>query len=229
MRLSIIIPVYNEEKSIMQILTKIKKSDIGNIEKEIILIDDFSSDGTRDLLKNLKGENIKVLFHDKNYGKGKAIRTGLKVATGEFILIQDADLEYDPNDYSKLLKPLTNGMADVVYGSRILNKKNKISSIYFFLGGRLLTFLTNIIYFTNITDEPTCYKVFRKNVLDNIVLKCERFEFCPEVTAKIAKKGITIFEVPISYHPRNKKEGKKIKLFDGIVAIWTLLKYRFID
>jgi glycosyltransferase involved in cell wall biosynthesis len=229
MKLSIIIPVYNEEKTILEILSKIDEVKISP-EKEIIIVDDGSKDKTREILSRINGrsKNKKIIFHDKNYGKGHAILTGLKHASGQIILIQDADLEYDPNDYSKLIAPIINKKAKVVYGSRNL-RDNKRSAISFYLGGRFLSFLANLLYGTKITDEATCYKVFRADIIKNIDLKCEKFEFCPEVTAKVAKKGINILEVPISYYPRGKKQGKKIKWKDGIEAIWALIKYRFID
>lgn len=212
-------------------------SAVAGIEKELIIVDDFSTDGTREFLKKYMGncnipqgtEVVKVLFHDKNLGKGMAIRTGLKNVTGDMVIIQDADLEYDPNDYLKLVKPIVEDGADVVYGSRLLSHKNKKSYLRYFIGGQLVTWLTNLLYRSSLTDEPTCYKLFHTNVLKSIKLNCTRFEFCPEVTAKIRKKGIEITEVPISYEPRKIKEGKKIRWMDGLEAIWTLLRYRFKD
>ncbi|MEM4259851.1 MAG: glycosyltransferase family 2 protein [Candidatus Woesearchaeota archaeon] len=224
--LSIIVPVYNEEKTIMKILQKIFAAKIP-LKKEIICVDDGSKDNTVNILKKVKG--IKLIVHKKNQGKGMALRTGIKKATGQIILIQDADLEYDPNDYAALIRPIIQGKAEVVYGSRRLNSKNKQhAGLSFFIGGVGLTMLTNLLYNTRITDEPTCYKVFRSDILKRIPLTCKRFEFCPEVTAKVAKKGVKIFEVPIKYYPRSKKQGKKIKWYDGFEAIWTLLKYRFV-
>lgn len=229
MKLSIIIPVYNEENTIKQLLNLVKKVDIGKVEKEMVIIDDGSYDNTFEVLKNIN--DIKLIRHTKNIGKGAAIRTGIKHATGDIILIQDADLEYDPNEYMALIKPIINGKAEVVYGSRRLKKENKKHSGFsFYIGGVFLTWFTNLLYPSlHITDEPTCYKVFKADVIKNLNLKCKRFEFCPEVTAKIARKGIKIYEVPISYHPRSIKEGKKINWRDGIEAIWTLLKYKFIN
>lgn len=228
--LSIIIPVYNEEKSIKKIIALVKKVDLSHLNtiKEIIVVDDGSKDNTVSVLKTVKG--IKLVMHAKNQGKGAAIRTGIKYATGDIILIQDADLEYDPEDYPALIKPILDGKARVVYGSRRLLKANKQhSGLSFFIGGVTLTWITNLLYGLRITDEPTCYKVFEANVLKNIPLKCKRFEFCPEVTAKVAKRKIRIYEVPIRYYPRSAKEGKKIKWKDGVEAIWALLKYRFVD
>jgi len=230
MKLSIIIPVYNERETIKELINKVEGVNIGKIEKEIIIVDDFSKDGTREILQELvKNKKIKLLFHDKNYGKGHAIKSGLKVAKGDIILVQDADLEYNPNEYNKLIKPIIENKAKVVYGSRILNKGNGYSSLLFYIGGRAVTAITNILYNSRLSDEPTCYKVFRKDVIDGIKIEGERFEWEPEVTAKILKKGIRIAEVPISYNPRGKEKGKKINWKDGIIAIWTLIKYRFRD
>jgi len=218
-------PVYNEEDTIVKILNKITKVDM---DKEIIIVDDCSTDGTREALKYMNDNSIKVIYHDKNMGKGTAIRTALGYVTGDIIIIQDGDLEYEPEDYYGLSKPIIEGRADVVYGSRELLKENKISYYRYALGGKFLSWLTNLLYRSNITDEPTCYKVFKVNILKSIDLKCKRFEFCPEVTAKILRKGIKIHEVPIRYYPRSMEEGKKIRWKDGLQAIWTLLKYRFI-
>jgi len=227
MLLSVIIPVYNERDTILKILEKVKSV---KIDKEIIIVDDFSTDGTREILESLKGkdEKLKIIFQKKHVGKGFAIRTALKFVEGEIVLIQDADLEYDPNEYPKLIEPILEGKAKVVYGSRVL-KKNPKASIIFYIGGRFLSFLTNLLYGTNITDEPTGYKVFSTDVLKSIDLKCLGFEFCPEVTAKVAKKGYKIYEVPINYNPRSIKEGKKIRFKDALKAVFTLIKYRFID
>ena len=230
MLLSVIIPVYNEKNTILKILEKVKSVKIDKIDKEIIIVDDFSNDGTREILESLKGkdEKLKIIFQKKHVGKGFAIRTALKFVEGEIVLIQDADLEYDPNEYPKLIEPILEGKAKVVYGSRVL-KKNPKASIIFYIGGRFLSFLTNLLYGTNITDEPTGYKVFSTDVLKSIDLKCLGFEFCPEVTAKVAKKGYKIYEVPINYNPRSIKEGKKIRFKDALKAVFTLIKYRFID
>ena len=228
MKLSIIIPVFNEKNTVAEILKKIEAADLG-VEKEIIIVDDFSTDGTREILKTAENK-FKVFYHDKNFGKGMALRTGFKEMTGDLAVIQDADLEYDPNDFKILLNKIVDEDLQVVYGSRRLNRsylKERHSGHLFAIGGILLTWLTNFLYGTNITDEPTCYKMFRTDLLKNIDLKCVRFEFCPEITAKIAKQGIKIQEVPISYYPRHKNEGKKINWKDALEAVWTLLKYRF--
>ncbi|MCM8818096.1 MAG: glycosyltransferase family 2 protein [Candidatus Omnitrophica bacterium] len=225
MKLSVIIPVYNEKDTILKILEKVKQV---NVEKEIIVVDDGSTDGTVDILQQIKDEKIKIILKEKNEGKGSAIREGLKYVTGDVIVIQDADLEYNPSDWIEMLKFMEEKNAKVVFGSRIL-RKNKKASFFFYLGGRLLSLLANILYNAKITDEPTCYKMFKKEVIENINLKSKKFEFCPEFTAKIRKKGYKIYEVPISYNPRSIKEGKKIRFKDGIHAIWTLIKYRFIE
>jgi dolichol-phosphate mannosyltransferase len=175
------------------------------------------------------GSDIKIIYHEKNKGKGAAIRTAIKHVTGDIVVIQDADLEYDPNDYVALVKPIMDGTTTVVYGSRQLGLSNKHSYVSFYLGGRLLTILTNLLYRSHITDEPTCYKVFKSETLKSIPLNCARFEFCPEVTAKVLKRKIQIVELPIHYYPRKKEEGKKIKWKDGVHAIWTLLKYWIVE
>jgi len=226
MLLSVLIPAYNEINNIQNILNKIGEV---NIPMEIIVVDDGSTDGTRELLNTLKNDKIKVVFHEKNQGKGGAIKTAIEYSKGDIIIIQDADLEYDPQDYYKLIPVIESGKEKVVYGSRFLNKQNKHSYFSFFLGGQVVTWITNILYFQNLTDEPTCYKVFDAKLLKSIKLNCTGFEFCPEVTAKIAKLGYKIPEVPISYYPRSISEGKKINWKDGVEAIWVLFKYRFVN
>ncbi|MBT7169853.1 glycosyltransferase family 2 protein [Candidatus Woesearchaeota archaeon] len=226
-KLSIIIPVYNEKETIKEIIKQVSEV---KIPKEIILIDDHSTDGTREILETEYAHlrNITVLLHKKNRGKGAAIRTGLNAIGGDIVIIQDADLEYDPKDYPKLIKPILEGKTQVVYGSRFLNKKNKHQYGLNMFATRLLTFMANILYNARITDEPTCYKVFTKQAIKSVDLKCEKFEFCPEVTAKIRKNGYKIIEVPIEYNSRSIEEGKKINWKDGVQAIWTLIKYRII-
>lgn len=230
MKISVIIPAHNEERTIAEIIRRVKAV---NLNKEIIVIDDASTDKTGQIVDRINREDdsgnpVKVVRHLQNQGKGAAIRAGLKGAVGDIVIIQDADLEYDPQDYARLVQPIIDGKTSVVYGSRCLSK-NKISSPGFFLGGKLLSFLANLLYRAGITDEPTCYKVFRREVLQNLDLKCRRFEFCPEVTARLRKKGYSIYEVPIRYYPRTRREGKKIRFSDGISAVWTLVKYRFVD
>jgi glycosyltransferase involved in cell wall biosynthesis len=199
--------------------------ELQNIKKEIIVINDGSNDGTENLLKKI--ENIKLINHKNNKGKGEAIKSGLKHANGDIVLIQDADLEYDPNDYLNLIKPFESDEIKVVYGSRRL-KKNNYSTLSFYLGGIVLTKIANFLYSNaNLTDMHTCYKLFRKDLIDQIELESKGFEFCPEITAKILNKNIFIKEVGISYFPRNKTEGKKIQWKDGFIAIYILLKYKF--
>ena len=226
--LSIIIPCYNEKNTILKILEKIKDVRLIGIEKEIIIIDDFSIDGTREILTSLNDYNI--IFNDKNYGKGFSIREGLKHASGEIIIIQDADLEYNPQNYKDLVQPILENNVQVVYGSRVIGPNRTIHSHYsFYLGGLFLTRLTNVLYHSKLTDQPTCYKVFKKSILDAIELKENRFGFCSEVTSKLLLKNIEPYEVPIDYFPRNKSDGKKISWKDGIRAIYIILKYRIMS
>jgi len=228
MKLSIIIPVYNERKTIREILEKVKGVTIGDIEKEIIVVDDLSTDGSRDILKDEEKRGIRVFYHEKNKGKGAAIRTALGHITGDFVLIQDADLEYDPDDYMKLLTPVLEGKADVVYGSRFTGERKDMLFWHWF-GNKFLTLITNILYNTTLSDMETCYKLFKVEVLAGIRIRSNRFNFEPEITAKVLKRGIRIYEIPISYRGRKFNEGKKITWRDGFSALWTLLKYRFID
>jgi dolichol-phosphate mannosyltransferase len=225
-KLSVLMPVYNESGTVLEIIRQIKSVPL-SIDLEIIIVDDGSSDGTVALLQNLEDIDIKVFLHKTNKGKGRAIRTALAHATGDIIIIQDADLEYDPQDYIPLLEPILQGKASVVYGNRRGRQKMEKSYARYYWGGRLITAITNLLYRTRIHDEPTCYKVFKRAVLEGIELNCEKFEFCPEVTAKVCKAGYTIHEVPISYNPRGFQQGKKINWQDGLQAIWTLIKYRF--
>jgi len=231
MKLSIIIPVYNEEKSILKVIDKVKKVKLNKIKKEILIIDDFSTDNTKEILKKLKNGNIKVFFHQKNQGKGAAIRTGLKNVTGDVILIQDADFEYNPEEYPKLLKPIIENKANVVYGSRLDAIRRNLKNMYklHYFGNMFLTIITNILYGAKITDMETGYKVFRKEVIKGMKLKAKRFDFEPEITAKILKKGYKITEIPINFFGRKFEEGKKITWIDGVKALLYLIKYRFVD
>jgi len=226
MLLSVLIPAYNEIKSIHTLIEKVQSVPL---TKEIIIVDDGSKDGTRELLATYQSvPNIQVYYHEHNQGKGAAIRTAIQHMTGDIAIVQDADLEYEPQDYMALVQPIIDGKEKVVYGSRFLNRENRHSYMTFYIGGQVVTMLTNILYNQRLTDEPTCYKVFEADFLRSIPLECTRFEFCPEVTAKVAKRGIRIKELPINYYPRSIAEGKKISWFDGIEAIWVLLKYRFV-
>jgi len=227
MKLTVLIPVYNEIHTIREILKRVQATELAD---EILLVDDGSTDGTRDILEELNGQGaIRVILHEKNQGKGAAVRTGIKNATGDVLLIQDADLEYDPRDYPALLRPLQEGLAEVVYGSRFLGAPRRVAMFWHMVANKLLTLITNILYNTILTDMETGYKVFRKEVIEDIPLHAKRFEFEPEFTAKILKRGVRIFEVPISFNPRDYDEGKKIGLSDAFEAIWALIKYRFVD
>ena len=227
MKLSIIIPVYNEVKTINKILDKIKLQN--QFEKEIIIIDDFSKDGSRELLKKeLINKVDKVIFNEKNYGKGYSVRKGIEASNGDIILIQDADLEYDPSDYAALINPIAKGLADVVYGSRFMGSQEK--RVLFFwhtMGNKFLTNLSNMFTNLNLTDMEVCYKVFKSDVIKKIKLKENRFGFEPEVTAKIAKMDLKIFEVGIKYYGRKYSEGKKITWKDGFSALKCIIKYSF--
>lgn len=229
MKLSIIIPAYNEEKTIIPLLDKVFAVDFGSVEREVIVVDDGSKDKTGALL-HAYPTSIEIVTHDQNRGKGSAIQSGIKKATGDYVVIQDADLEYEPGDIKLLLDTAMVHHARAVFGSRrlsVADSTNPHGKWYFYAGGVLLTTLANMLYGTRITDEPTCYKLIDRNLLLALEIESKRFEFCPEVTAKIGRLKIPIYEVPIHYNPRNAKEGKKIKAKDGLEAIWTLLKYRF--
>jgi len=219
----VIVPVYNEVAHVDELLQAIHASPV---RKEIIIVDDGSTDGTREKLRAMPlADDVTIVFHEKNCGKGAAIRTALTYARGEYILIQDSDLEYDPQDYPALLRPLEQRQANVVYGVRPDRPER---GLRFFLGAKLLTHLANLLYGSGIHDEATCYKVFRRSLIEQVDLECRRFEFCPEVTAKFCRMGEKIAEVPIAYAPRTAGEGKKIRHADGWLAILTLLRYRFI-
>ncbi len=223
---SIIIPAYNEERTIEEIISKVYNV---SINKEIIVVNDGSQDRTSTIISNIKDKyNLKIINLEKNFGKGYAIRKGIEASSGEIILTQDADLETDPAEYQKLLAPIIEGKAKVVFGSRFLGSINNMNK-FNYIGNKFLTFIANVLYRIKITDEATVYKIFLKEVLDGIKLKSNRFELCPELVAKIAKRKYKIFEVPISFNGRSKNEGKKLRLRDGITAIWTLIKYRFVD
>ena len=222
MQLSIVSPVYNEQATIIELLDRVAAV---NIEKEVIVVDDFSTDGTRALLENYRNEAFTLLLHDRNQGKGAALRTGFQHATGDFVIIQDADLEYDPADFPKLLAVVENENARVVYGSRLATSQPTMT-LRHFVGNRLLTGLTNLLYGSQLTDMETCYKLLDRHLVRNLDLVSNSFNVEPEITAKLLKQGITIHEVPISYQGRSFAEGKKISWKDFISAVWTLLTLR---
>ncbi len=231
-KLCIIMPVYNERQTVEEIVRRVLGVDLNGIQKELILVDDGSTDGTRDVLQTLSRQElsgVKVVLHRHNQGKGAAIRTGLSHANGDLIVIQDADLEYDPRDYAVLLQPILDGKADVVYGSRFLGPHRAFNFLHM-VGNKFLTLVTNVLYNTILTDMETCYKVFRVEVLRSMRIRSNRFDFEPEITAKVLKRGYRVFEVPISYSGRDLDEGKKISAWrDGLTALWALIKYRFVD
>ncbi len=229
MKLSIVIPVYNEKSTIHALLEKVLAEDVG-LEKEIILVDDYSTDGTRSEIEKLKEKHSdwKFVFHEKNQGKGAALQSGFAAVTGDVVLIQDADLEYDPKEYGRLLGPILDGHADVVYGSRFLGGgPHRVVYYWHSVGNRLITTFSNMMTNLNLTDVEVCYKVFKKEVLKSIKLTEKRFGIENEITAKIARGEWRIYEVPISYYGRSYDEGKKITWKDGVRALWCILKYRF--
>jgi glycosyltransferase involved in cell wall biosynthesis len=232
-KLSVVIPVFNEASTLREIVRRVLAAEVP-AEKEIILVDDGSTDGTRDqyetICKEHAGQSIRVLFHDRNYGKGAALRSGFKEATGDIVLIQDADLEYDPRDYPRLLAPILEGRADVVFGSRFVGSEaHRVLFFWHYVGNRFLTILSNAFTNLNLTDMETCYKVFRAEVVKQIRITSNRFEFEPEITAKVARRGFRVYEVGVSYAGRDYQEGKKITWRDGIKALAAILRYRFFD
>lgn len=225
LKLSIVIPIYNERETLETLIAKVNAVDY---DKEIILIDDFSTDGTREILKKYENkEGFQVLYHNHNQGKGAALRTGFSSINGDIIIIQDADLEYNPADYGTLIEPIMDGRADVVYGSRFLGGPHRVLFFWHSIGNMVLTTLSNMLTNVNLTDMETGYKVFTKKVNDTLTFKCNRFGFEPEFTAKVAKNNFRIYEVPISYNGRDYSEGKKITWKDGVAAIWYIFKFRF--
>ena len=227
MKLSVIVPAYNEEETIDEIIKRVRAVDLGDVDLEMVIVDDASTDGTPERLKTYRGEaGITVLRHDSNRGKGAAIRTGLDSASGDLVVIQDADLEYDPNDYPRLIKPIIDGDADVVFGSRFAGSVQNMRYINV-VANKVLAWAATLLFGKRITDEATCYKVLTTDTLRSFDLQCERFEFCPEVTAKTLRRGYRLVEVPITYRARTIETGKKIRARDGLEAIWTLLRFRF--
>lgn len=226
--LTIIIPVYNEKNTIEQIINKLKKVKIFNIKKQIIIVDDCSTDGTRDILRKINENNIEVVFKEKNEGKGAAIKTAIPYIKGEVTIIQDADLEYDPEDIPKLLKPIMEEEADVTYGSRFLGT-HRAFLFWNYVANKILNFITNILFNTILTDMETCYKMFKTEIIKQINIKSKGFDFEPEITAKVLKRGYKIYEVPINYYGRSYEEGKKIRAKDGFIAFFKIIWYRFFD
>jgi len=227
MKISVIIPAYNEKGTIEEILRRVQATGIAD---EIIVVDDGSQDGTRQVLSALDGRGqVRVILHERNQGKGAAVVTGIQAAQGEVLLIQDADLEYDPRDIPRLLEPIAEGIADVVYGSRFLGGPRRPVMFWHMVANKVLTLMTNVLYNNILTDMETGYKVFRREVVQGMKIKSRRFDFEPEFTAKILKRKVRLYEVPISFNPRDYEEGKKIGLKDAFAAVWTLLKYRFVD
>ena len=226
MKLSIIIPVYNEKGTVLELVRRVRAVALP-LEREIVIVDDFSTDGTRDLIRGLEGPDARVLFQPKNMGKGAALKAGFAAATGDIVLVQDADLEYDPAEYPALLAPILDGRADVVYGSRFLSGPHRVLLFWHSVGNKILTAFSNMVTNLNLTDMETCYKVFRREVLAGMTLKSGRFGFEPEFTVKVAKLKCRIYEVPISYSGRDYAEGKKITWKDGLAALWHILRYRF--
>lgn len=224
--LSVVIPVYNEKNTVKDLVERVRSV---NINKEIVMVDDFSTDGTREVLPELEGDDLRIYYHDKNQGKGAALRTGFQHVTGDIVIVQDADLEYDPGEYYKLIQPIVDGRADVVYGSRFIGETHRVLYFWHSIGNRFLTMLSNMFTDLNLTDMETCYKVFKREVLQKIDIKSNRFGIEPEVTAKIAKMHCRIYEMPINYSGRDYSEGKKIGWKDGVQAIWCIVKYRFVD
>jgi glycosyltransferase involved in cell wall biosynthesis len=224
MKLSVVIPVYNEANTLLNLIERVQRAPV---DKEIIVVDDCSTDGTADLLKQASlAPNVKTFFHQVNQGKGAALRTGFAQATGDMVIVQDADLEYDPQEYPKLVKPIVDGLADVVYGSRFAGgETHRVLYFWHSIGNHLLTLCSNALTNLNLTDMETCYKVFRREVLQRIVIEENRFGFEPEITAKMAKLRVRVFEVGISYAGRTYEEGKKIGWKDGVRALWCILKY----
>ena len=229
-KLSIVIPVYNEQNTLAELVKKVKDVDLGETEREIILVDDASSDDSKSILKQLKDEDssLKVFFKDKNSGKGATLREGFKHTTGDYVIVQDADLEYEPQEYLKLLGVVSEDNVDVVYGSRFSGNYEDMSNLHYF-GNKLLTIITNVFFGVMLTDMETCYKLVPGNFIRGLDIKSPRFNFEPEITAKILKSGMKIREVPISYKGRSHSEGKKITWRDGIAAVATLIRFRFTD
>jgi glycosyltransferase involved in cell wall biosynthesis len=228
-KLSVVVPVYNERNTLVEVVRRMRAVELPDtIDREIVVVDDGSSDGTRDVLRQLGDSTVRVVMHDNNRGKGAAVRTGFAQASGDYVLIQDADLEYDPEDWPRMLAPVLAGKARVVYGSRFTGERRNML-FFHWVGNRFLSLVTNVLYNTTLSDMETCYKLIDRALLQDIDLRADRFEIEPEITAKILRKGVRIYEVPISYTGREVDEGKKITWTDGFSALWTLVKFRFRD
>jgi glycosyltransferase involved in cell wall biosynthesis len=228
-KLTVVVPVFNERNTLVEILRRMRAVELpDSVEREIIVVDDGSNDGTRDVLNQLGDSTVRVIMHEQNQGKGAAVRTAFAHATGEYVLIQDADLEYDPEDWPRLLSPVLRGRARVVYGSRFTGERRNMLFLHW-IGNRFLSLVTNVLYNTTLSDMETCYKLIDKSLLDEMNLAADQFDIEPEITAKILKRGVRIYEVPISYAGREFDEGKKITWHDGFAALWTLVKFRFRD
>jgi glycosyltransferase involved in cell wall biosynthesis len=228
-KLSVIVPVFNERNTVVEVLRRMRAVELPDgIEREIIVVDDGSADGTRDVLRQLGDSTVRIILHKENRGKGAAVRTGIEAASGDYILIQDADLEYDPEDWPKLIAPVLRGKARVVYGSRFTGERRNML-FFHWVGNRFLSLVTNVLYNTTLSDMETCYKLVERELAEDLQLRCNRFDIEPEITAKILRRKIRIYEVPISYTGREFDEGKKITWRDGFAALWTLAKFRFAD
>ncbi|MCX6348371.1 MAG: glycosyltransferase family 2 protein [Candidatus Aureabacteria bacterium] len=226
MKISVVIPIYNERNTVLRLLETVRSQ---KLDQEIIMVDDGSTDGTRDILKGLKYPEVKVVFHERNQGNGAALRTGFQHAAGDIVIVQDADLEYDPGEYPRLIKPIVDNLADVVFGARFMGGPHRVLYFWHYFGNKLLTLITNVLYNVNLNDMETCYKVFRREALQGVTIRSNRFGFEPEFTAKVAKRKLRIYEVPISYFGRTYEEGKKVTWKDGFSALAALLKFRFTD
>jgi len=228
-KLSVIVPVYNERTTLVEVLRRMRAVELPDgVDREIIVVDDGSTDGTREVLRQLGDSTVRVLLHDGNRGKGAAVRTGIEAASGDYILIQDADLEYDPEDWPTMIAPVQRGRARVVYGSRFTGERRNMLFLHW-VGNRMLSLVTNVLYNTTLSDMETCYKLIDRSLMLDLALRANRFDIEPEITAKILKRKIRIYEVPISYTGREFDEGKKITWRDGFAALWTLVKFRVVD